>query len=125
MCFRLLCEAMISNVAADAREWARVEDEEKLARLRERLATLDEERAALAAEIASLQVGVEAPSPPAPLADNGRLARLSPSVNTHSPAAAKIAVFKRLFRGRSDVFPLRWENAKTGRSGYSPACANE
>jgi hypothetical protein len=36
----------------------------------------------------------------------------------------KIAVFRRLFRGRADVFPIRWESAK-GRSGYSPACANE
>ena len=30
-----------------------------------------------------------------------------------------------LFRGRVDVFPKRWENPKTGRSGYSPACSNE
>ncbi len=39
--------------------------------------------------------------------------------------AAKIALFRSLFRGREDVFPLRWENAKNGKSGYSPACANE
>jgi len=36
----------------------------------------------------------------------------------------KIALFKRLFRGRDDVYPQRWESAK-GRSGYSPACGNE
>lgn len=36
----------------------------------------------------------------------------------------KIAIFRRLFRGRTDVFPVRWEN-KAGKSGYSPACANE
>jgi len=36
----------------------------------------------------------------------------------------KIALFRRLFRGRSDVYALRWEN-KAGKSGYSPACANE
>ena len=34
-------------------------------------------------------------------------------------------LFRRLFAGRPDVFPVRWENRKTGRSGYSPACANE
>jgi hypothetical protein len=39
--------------------------------------------------------------------------------------AQKIALFRRLFRGRDDVFPARWENAKSGRSGYSPVCANE
>ncbi len=37
---------------------------------------------------------------------------------------AKLALFKRLFRGRADVFALRWES-KAGKSGYSPACANE
>lgn len=37
---------------------------------------------------------------------------------------AKLALFKRLFRGRADVFPVRWES-KAGKSGYSPACANE
>jgi superfamily II DNA or RNA helicase len=36
----------------------------------------------------------------------------------------KVALFRRLFRGRTDVYPLRWEN-KLGRVGYSPACANE
>jgi hypothetical protein len=38
---------------------------------------------------------------------------------------AKLALFRTLFRGREDVFPRRWENARTGRSGYSPACSNE
>jgi superfamily II DNA or RNA helicase len=37
----------------------------------------------------------------------------------------RIKLFVSLFRGRSDVFPKRWDNAKTGRSGYSPACKNE
>ncbi len=36
----------------------------------------------------------------------------------------KIAVFRRLFRGRTDVYPIRWES-KAGKSGYAPACANE
>ncbi|MBF6571163.1 MAG: DEAD/DEAH box helicase [Candidatus Binataceae bacterium] len=38
--------------------------------------------------------------------------------------AEKVALFRKLFRGRSDVFPVRWESNK-GRSGYAPACANE
>ena len=41
------------------------------------------------------------------------------------PPADKIALFQRLFAGRTDVFPLRWENSRDGRSGYAPACANE
>ncbi|MEM9629664.1 MAG: DEAD/DEAH box helicase family protein, partial [Pseudomonadota bacterium] len=27
--------------------------------------------------------------------------------------------------GRTDVFPRRWQNAKTGKKGFSPACRNE
>lgn len=37
----------------------------------------------------------------------------------------KVALFRRLFRGRTDVFPVRWESKTTGKSGYAPACANE
>ncbi len=37
----------------------------------------------------------------------------------------KIRLFRSLFRGRSDVFPVRFESRRTGRSGYQPACANE
>ena len=36
-----------------------------------------------------------------------------------------MALFRELFAGRTDVFPVRWENAKAGRAGYAPACANE
>lgn len=36
----------------------------------------------------------------------------------------KIALFRSLFRGRTDVYSLRWESAG-GRTGYSPACDNE
>lgn len=37
----------------------------------------------------------------------------------------KIALFRSLFRGREDVYAARWQSVTTGRSGYSPACANE
>jgi len=37
----------------------------------------------------------------------------------------KVALFRRLFRGRTDVYPLRWESKTSGKSGYAPACANE
>ena len=38
-------------------------------------------------------------------------------------AAEKVALIRRLFRGRDDVYALRWENARTGKSGYVPATA--
>jgi hypothetical protein len=37
----------------------------------------------------------------------------------------KVALFLELFGTRRSVFPKRWENTKTGESGYAPACDNE
>lgn len=48
----------------------------------------------------------------------------SPSVTNASNQKMKIALFRSLFRGRVDVYPVRWEDKK-GRSGYAPACAHE
>ncbi|TAK32175.1 MAG: DEAD/DEAH box helicase [Chloroflexota bacterium] len=42
----------------------------------------------------------------------------------HLDSTAKVSRFRRLFRGRTDSYPIRWESAK-GRSGYTPACGNE
>lgn len=46
---------------------------------------------------------------------------------TQSPISIedKLALFGRLFKGRQDLFPVRWESKKTGKSGYAPACSNE
>jgi len=46
-------------------------------------------------------------------------------VTRESPSEAKIALFRSLFRGRDDVYAVRWETKRTGRSGYFPACANK
>lgn len=46
-------------------------------------------------------------------------------VHARSPAAEKIALFRRIFRGRDDVYPRRFESKKTGRGGYAPACGKE
>jgi hypothetical protein len=45
-------------------------------------------------------------------------------VTNDSPIETKISLFRSLFRGREDAYPVRWEGRK-GNSGYSPACANE
>ncbi len=47
------------------------------------------------------------------------------TVHHQSPPQAKIALFRSLFRGRDDVYPRRFENRKTGKSGYAPACGDE
>ncbi len=37
----------------------------------------------------------------------------------------KVELFRSLFRGREDVFAVRWENAAKHRAGYAPRCTNE
>jgi hypothetical protein len=64
---------------------------------------------------------------------NGIEWRLTPEPATSSPqpessrlsTEAKVALFRWRFRGRTDVYPVRWESKTTGKSGYAPACANE
>lgn len=45
-------------------------------------------------------------------------------VTTELSVNQKVTLFQKLFKGRSDIFANRWENAK-GRNGYSVACNNE
>lgn len=47
------------------------------------------------------------------------------SLHGHSPPSEKIACFRSLFQGRTDVYPQRFESVRTGKAGYSPACSNE
>src|SRR5688572_3794614 len=49
----------------------------------------------------------------------------SKAITKASSPAAKIELFRSLFRGRTDVYPRRFESRKTGNAGYAPACANE
>ena len=100
-------DEILNNVA---REEARIADlQGEVARTTARLRALLDELATLPNE---------APLPPAP--DGGPAAQ--PDSFT---TAEKIAIFRSLFRGRADVFARRWENPRTRRSGYAPACGNE
>jgi hypothetical protein len=40
-----------------------------------------------------------------------------------SPVADKLALYADRFRARTDVYAVRWENARTGVSGWVPAVA--
>jgi hypothetical protein len=46
---------------------------------------------------------------------------LKGEVNANSSAEAKIALYRLLFAGREAVYALRWESARTGKKGWSPA----
>jgi superfamily II DNA or RNA helicase len=95
--------------------------EADLTRARARLANLDAERSDLQHEVQALEILLaleKVPTEKQPSFEN------APITNTSS-SHEKVDLFRRLFAGRPDVFPVRWDNKKTGRSGYSPACANE
>ncbi len=93
--------------------------EDQRRRLQERLRQLEQERAAIEAELAGIPAdGVREISSPQSTALPARQDQAFDN-------RAKVELFRSLFRGRTDIFPLRWENLKTGKSGYAPACANE
>ena len=41
-------------------------------------------------------------------------------VTSRSPAETKVAFYQSLFRARTDIYALRWENTKAGSSGGCP-----
>ena len=95
----------------------------EIARIRSRLTSLEAERAELVSRLAGLErARQEATNLSPPQAD---ATSISVAVTATSPPAQKIELFRRRFAGRPDVFPVRWENVRTQRSGYAPACANE
>jgi hypothetical protein len=94
----------------------------RISELMARLTALERERAEIVAEINALRSVQNERAAAVKVVPSGRA---DDSANRNSPIEKKIALFRRLFRGRSDVFPIRWENRTTGRSGYAPACANE
>lgn len=95
--------------------------EKEVSLIESRLAELEKEKRLLIAQLAELRPETASPAPPRSV----RTAKESGEVHHLSPSEEKILLFRSLFRGREDVFPLRWQNLKTGRSGYSPACRNE
>ncbi|MEQ1591723.1 MAG: DEAD/DEAH box helicase family protein [Thiobacillaceae bacterium] len=89
---------------------------------RELLAALQAENARLVALLEDHAIEWRLPPEPPP-------PELAPPVlepeSSRLSAAEKVALFRQLFRGRTDVYSIRWESKTTGKSGYAPACGNE
>ncbi len=82
--------------------------QEDISRTEARLAELDDERVQIARRISELKAQLSSLR----RSDDTSPARLTePSGTTPSTSAEKVALFMKLFRGRADVFPKRWENA--------------
>lgn len=92
---------------------------EAIRQAEETIARLEVEREAVRARLERLRaelLAIEAAGSP--------IARPpTPSAGPQSPLE-KVRLFRQLFRGRGDVYPVRFESARTGKAGYTPACAN-
>jgi superfamily II DNA or RNA helicase len=80
------------------------------------LAALQAENARLIALLEAQGIAWRLPSKPEPTIQ---------APESKFSTAEKITLFRRLFHGRTDVYPVRWEGKTSGKSGYAPACANE
>jgi len=89
----------------------------ELAGLRDQVARLTSENARLLRllELTPAQAG-----PPGP-AQTGIFDGPPGMVDATSSPKAKIAFFASMFAARSDVYAVRWENSRTGRSRWMPA----
>lgn len=92
---------------------------ENIEALRSRLAVVDEERTNLLRQIAHLSSSAQkvssrnrASSKPEESVDNG------PHVQSSAMSRdEKVTLFRSIFRGREDVYAVRFESKRTGRSG--------
>jgi superfamily II DNA or RNA helicase len=91
--------------------------EQKIRALEQKIQNLDAEREALVQALAQLkqQQTQQIPS----------LHITGATVTQNSSSQDKVKLFRRLFKGRDDIYPKRWENSKTEKSGYAPACNND
>ena len=99
----------------DALRHAISEEESRLAILTAEQTESSRRLTTLRAELAALDAEPEI---------HVRLARAS-DVPTPRTPAEKVRLFRSLFRGREEIFPTRFVSAKTGKSGYAPACHNK
>jgi superfamily II DNA or RNA helicase len=94
--------------------------EKQLQDLEIRLLKLDSDRVALLREIQNVREEMNRESEASRPLLGRPIAKLDLSTNSE-----KVRLFIELFRARQEIFPKRWENTKTGKSGYSPVCGNE
>jgi len=67
------------------------------------------------------RLGINIHEPPSPIVSVQFPIAAKGAVTHKSTAEEKVALFRSLFRGRDDVYAVRWEG-RNGKAGYSPAC---
>jgi len=89
-------------------------DDPRIEQLRASLAKMRVQASMLEEQIARLE-------------KKGQMELPSSAVTQESPRSPeeKVRLFLEFFGTRRSVYPKRWENGKSGKSGYAPACDNE
>lgn len=98
------------------------EIDQMLATAEKELSRLDDRRAIILEQIQGLRRERELIEQSA---SGSSLLDKRPSVTSQSSQNEKLSLFRRLFKGREDVYPKRFESMRTGKKGYQPACRNE
>ena len=101
MAFTTMCATFLQNMDSQSEHTA--------------ASSLQAENTRLIALLESHRIEWRLPPEPALSIQESEPSRLS--------TAEKVKLFRRLFRGRTDVYPIRWESKTTGKSGYASACA--
>lgn len=94
--------------------------EGRLAELESELRALDDARAVVARQIEALRADLRSSGAPSAPVKQGILAVGAPATSEE-----KADFFLALFGARREVFSRLWENPRTGRKGYAPACGND
>ena len=92
----------------------------ELAREESCLAELESRREAVRSRMGVLRAKLMALS-----AEEPTQSALPVALGAQATPTDKVRLFRALFRGRQDIFPIRFTSKKTGKAGYAPACANK
>jgi hypothetical protein len=95
---------------------------QELAQENTRLADLERKCDEARGKMESLRVELAAAS--VATLDSPQLQSTAGSTTPRTPAD-KVRLFRSLFRGREDIYPVRFVSKKTARAGYAPACSNK
>jgi len=107
----------VCGVDNDVRSVAAAGLAEELASLQRLTARLQAENARL---LRLLELAPKQAAPPGPV-QTGFFEAAPGPVDRQSPPEVKVDFFGQLFAARTDIYAVRWENARTGKAGWLPA----